>query len=164
MVVPKNTKKNYQNNTFRYIFWFTLPETMIYLLARRRRRSTLFYVYKSPIPLISALKIQFSEHFSRISQIFPAYLSLSSNIYEDTDLRYVLKGGSMKLQACRFMLRDPLAINSTAIESRRIELFKKPKIIEIGSRSSANARFTFLRNGTVAVLLVFPQLILARIN
>ena len=58
-------------------------EHSIYLLARRRRRSTLFYVYKSQIPLISALKIQFSEHFSRKSQIFSAYISLSSNLYAE---------------------------------------------------------------------------------
>ena len=40
-----------------------------------------------------------------------------------------------------FISSDPLSINSSAIQSRRIELSPEPKIIKIESRSSENARF-----------------------
>ena len=55
----------------------------ISLLARRRRRSTLFRVPKLQIPLIYVLKSQNFRQFSRKSEIFPAYISLSSNLYAE---------------------------------------------------------------------------------
>ena len=61
--------------------------------------------------------------------------------YEDGDSGTILKGGSVNVLACRFISSDPLTINSSAIQSRRIELSPEPKIIKIESRSSENDRF-----------------------
>ena len=65
----------FRKNTFQNLVFAFIP-----FLARRRRRSTLFYVYKFQMRLISALKIQFSEYFPRKSLIFP-HLVLSAQIY-----------------------------------------------------------------------------------
>ena len=84
------------------------------------------------------------------SSIFLVLEPFRSNwLYEDTDLRLRLMWGVERFFACRFVLRDALTINSSAIESRDIELFKKPKIIKIRSRNAENARFTFGANGTI---------------
>ena len=64
-----------------WIFFWKAFSSRNRLLARRRRRSTLFFDSKSQIPLILALKIHFFEDFSRKSQIFSTYISLSSNLY-----------------------------------------------------------------------------------
>ena len=62
-------------------------------------------------------------------------------LFEDGDLRFGLKGGVVKFFGCRFVLRAPLTINSSAIESRGVDLFKTSKIIQKVHRSSENDRF-----------------------
>ena len=46
--------------------------------------------------------------------------------YEDGDSLVVLKGGSVNVYVCVFVLRAPLTINSSAIESRGMGLSKMP--------------------------------------
>ena len=50
-------------------------------------------------------------------------------IYEDGDSAFGLKGGSVNVSTRLFLLRDPLAIKNTGIESMDIGLSSKPKII-----------------------------------
>ena len=45
---------------------------------------------------------------------------------EDGDSLVVLKGGSVNVYGCVFVLRAPLTINSSAIESRGMGLSKMP--------------------------------------
>ena len=63
------------------------------------------------------------------------------NMTEDTSFGTRLRGVTNYIIVRRFLESGPLAIKSSAIESRGVALFKTSKIIQKVHRSSENDRF-----------------------